>query len=189
LEILALLMLGLIAMLAIVPPIIRGKLMDSPLATSQSFQRSMREMANSLEPLNHNGKGLLREKPMAQSALPARTALSGGQYHDAVRHHRRGKAAVRRSRIVTGLAIFASIWGVATLISGTIWCLVVFSLASILLVVYWALSIIVPYVSSPVRGTQRLKEASRPPERQVLQAAKGSVVLLGDSSFHQDQHQ
>ena len=80
----------------------------------------------------------------------------------------RTRAAIRRNRVVTILAIFASIWGIATLISGMIWCLVIFCIASCLLLVYWVLSLLVPHLTSPVRATRHIEETSRPPERQVI---------------------
>lgn len=167
-EILALLLLGLIAMLAIVPPIIRGRLMQSPLATSQSFQRSMKEMANSLEPFNRQEEGSICEAGAANVPAPARIALDSRPHRLAMRSSHRSRAAIRRNRIVTALSLFASIWGVATLISGTSWCLVIFGIASSLLLVYWILSMTMPYVSFSLRAEQPEKESSRPPESQAM---------------------
>lgn len=49
----AFLLLGLIAMLAIVPPFIRGRLEESPLVSTRKFKRSMLEMAASVNPSNY----------------------------------------------------------------------------------------------------------------------------------------
>jgi hypothetical protein len=163
LEILALLLLGFIAMLAIVPPIIRGKLEESPLVTSQNFQRSMQEMANSLEPYGRQGDSTGQDSAgNTDAARPVRQSLGP------VRPSPRSQAAMRRNRVITILAVFASVWGVATLISGMTWCLVIFLIASCFLVVYYALSLLVPHFSSPVHATSRMEETSRPPERQAI---------------------
>jgi hypothetical protein len=179
-EILALLLLGLIAMLAIVPPLIRGKLMQSPLATSQSFQRSMQEMANSIEPLNRQDEGSMHEAGAAHAPgvahatgvahvpATAKMAIHTQTHPLTARSSHRSKAAIRRNRIVTALSLFASIWGVATLISGVAWCLVIFAIACGLLVIYWALSMTLPYISFPSRAERRPEESSRPPESQAM---------------------
>jgi hypothetical protein len=162
LEILALLLLGLIAMLAIVPPIIRGKLDDSPLSTTQSFQRSMQEMANSIE--SHDST---RRAPVRGEMKVVRTG--GGRIAPIPHpHQRRTSAAVRRSRIILALTIFSSLWGIATLMSGRAWCLVIFAIMCALLVIYWALTIIVPGSSSRSRAERSLEEPSRPPKSQAL---------------------
>ena len=167
-EILALLLLGLIAMLAIVPPIIRGKLEGSPLATTQSFQRSMQEMANSLEPYGHQEERIYGGKRRGTAAGPFKTVGGGRSRPAPSRASRRNRAAVRRSRILAILSIFASMWGVATLVSGKAWCLVVFAIASCLLILYWAMVLIVPHIASPSRAGQRPEETSRPPRRQAM---------------------
>ncbi len=60
-EVIAFLLLGLIAMLAIVPPIIRGKMEESPLISTRNFKKSMLEMAASVDPA-HYRKELLSHK-------------------------------------------------------------------------------------------------------------------------------
>ena len=170
-EILALLLLGLIAMLAIVPPIIRGKLEESPLATTQSFQRSMQEMANSIEArggreatpygAGHPGGRGERVRPRQSGQLRAVPSRP-------VRPARRSSAAARRGRVIIILTVFASIWGVATLISGKPWCLVTFAVAASLLVLYWALALLLPYFISQPRVERHPQEASRPLKRPAL---------------------
>jgi len=161
LEILALLLLGLIAMLAIVPPIIRGKLDESPLSTTQSFQRSMQEMANSIE------SGSSMERPQFSGKGPvgyteAAGAGRGGRLRPVPeRNPRHSSAAVRRNRITAALSVFAAVWGVATLVSGATWCLIAFAVSCVLLVFYWALTLIVPNMPKRSRVASRPQESPR----------------------------
>ena len=173
-EILALILLGLIAMLAIVPPIIRGKLDESPLATTQSFHRSMEELGHSLEPGEY---GAEREYELDRNSSenPARYRQDRRIQPAGPSHYRKNQAAVRRNRILAGLMIFASIWGVATLISGSMWCLVLFAFACFILILYWALMMLVPRLavspqsSQPSRRPERdLEEVKSPPRSQAL---------------------
>ncbi len=169
LEILALLLLGFIAMLAIVPPIIRGKLEDSPLVTTQTFRRSMEEIGHSLEPRLGTCCGSREPRSGGSPAGVSRTAdpaAAGGGLRTvrsvsgpasarlSTAHGRPGRsaarspqrrAAVRRNRIFAFLTIFALCWGMATLLTGSIWCLALFSVSGFLLALYWGLTIIVPY--------------------------------------------
>jgi hypothetical protein len=167
LEILALILLGLIAMLAIVPPIIRGKLDESPLSTTQSFHRSMEELGHSLEPGEYRCEG---EPGYDRSSLeyPAQLRQDRHSRQASQSHHRNNQASVRRNRILAGLMIFASIWGAATLISGAVWCLVLFAIACFILVLYWALTMLVPRLAVQSRPS----EISRRPER-YLEEAEG----------------
>jgi len=168
LEILALLLLGFIAMLAIVPPIIRGKLEDSPLASTQSFQRSMQEMANSID----YGSG--RERAQSSGKGPEGYSEAAGAGREGrlrpvpARPYRGSNAAVRRSRVIATLTVLAAIWGVATLVSGETWCLIVFAVSCVCLAVFWALALIVPNVSARPRNEQRVEEPPRSPWRQAL---------------------
>jgi hypothetical protein len=161
LEILALLLLGLIAMLAIVPPIIRGKLDESPLATTQSFQRSMQEMAHSIESNESPGE------TGTSGASRTNTARNRNAYAMSTRASRKRSAAVRRNRVTITLSIIASIWGVATLVNGSAFCLVVFAIMCGLLVVYWALAIILPRLYERPRVERRFEEPTRTPRRQA----------------------
>ncbi|MBN2026576.1 MAG: hypothetical protein JW854_07455 [Actinobacteria bacterium] len=167
-EILALLLLGFIAMLAIVPPIIRGKLEDSPLASTQSFQRSMQEMANSID----YGNG--RESAQSSGRRPEGYSEAAGAGREGrlrpvpARPYRRSSAAVRRSRVIAVLTVLAAIWGVATLVSGETWCLVAFTIFCACLVVFWGLALIVPHISPRSRSEQHLEDPSRSSWRQAL---------------------
>ena len=167
-EILALLLLGLIAMLAIVPPIIRGKLEESPLASTQSFQRSMQEMANSIEASGGMEDEQYRGRRPDGTMVPVRAGLPGRPRPAAAPSSRRNRAAVRRNRIIAVLTVFASIWGVATLISGKTWCLVIFAVACCLLAAFWGMALIMPNISPRPRAAQLPEEVSRYPRSQAL---------------------
>lgn len=148
-------------MLAIVPPIIRGKLDESPLASTQSFQRSMQEMANSIDP------GLGRE-----DHSPGVGVAPGGAYRTGLRPAGRQvagrkRAAVRRNRILASLTIFSAFWGAVALVSGKAWCLVVFAMACGILVLFWGLTLIVPNLAPRSRGVHRTRQVARPPHRQA----------------------
>lgn len=166
-EILALLFLGLIAMLAIVPPIIRGKLEESPLATSQSFQRSMQEMGNSLDFHRHEHDAGLEAGYRAAGRAPGVTQ-AGPEGRRPLRAPRRNRAAVRRNRIMAGLALFAAIWGMATLVSGCTWCLVLLAISSVLFLVYWALSLLAPFLLAVPRMERREEGEYRHPKSQAM---------------------
>ncbi|MGQ9537598.1 MAG: hypothetical protein ACUVT4_10340 [Actinomycetota bacterium] len=169
-EILALLLLGFIAMLAIVPPIIRGKLEDSPLVTTQTFQKSMQGIAHSIDPqLNTSLQSTVRRagdlSARSESRLPIATEKTetkggmgtsvrvaaryspapGGSHAVASRSPAR-RAAVRRNRILASLTFLAFCWGLATLFTGNLWCLTVFSISGFLLALYWGLTIVIPYL-------------------------------------------
>lgn len=165
-EILALLLLGLIAMLAIVPPIIRGKLEDSPLVTTQTFQRSMQEIAHSL-------------KPQGENVIPARSVYVAGGLPAGARTRRqiaeravskanpRRKAAVRRNRILATLTLLTAGWGSLTLACGRLWCLVIFAVFGCLLAVYWALTLIVPSLTAQPERESEMKHTAQPQNRRL----------------------
>lgn len=163
-EILALILLGLIAMLAIVPPIIRGKLDESPLATTQSFHRSMEELGHSLEP--HGYRAAREHEPGGTpSGDPARPRQASRRRPPGRYNYRTSRAAVRRNRIMAGLMVLAFLWGAATLISGSMWCLILFASACFLLVLYWSLAMLVPrlVVQSQPSPSERISD--RRPEK------------------------
>lgn len=143
-EILALLFLGLIAMLAVVPPIIRGKLDESPLVTTQTFQRSMQEIAHSLDPQFNRPSA--RGNPRGSLSSRPKKNLSAGIRREFGRPSRR-RAAIRRNRILASLTILTLGWGAATLFSGKMWCLVVFTVSGCLLAIYWGLTLVIPYLT------------------------------------------
>jgi hypothetical protein len=147
LEILALLLLGLIAMLAIVPPIIRNKLEESPLTTTESFQRSMQEIAHSIEVRESAAGGRTTRPPAGMQAREERARERAVPAAARGRAHGHRRAAARRARIITALTLFSFCWGAATLFSGRAWCLAVFAASVVLLVLYWGLVLLVPYLS------------------------------------------
>lgn len=160
-EILALLLLGLIAMLAIVPPIIRGKLEESPLVTAQTFQRSLQEMAHSIEG-GPQRPAELGERIPATYPRRAVTVQSGKAGLPGRAPYRRTSAAVRRNRIMAALISISVLWGAATLFSGKMWCLILFAASTFLLVIYWALTIIVPRLV--LFAPESVEHLSRPGE-------------------------
>ncbi len=166
-EILALLLLGLIAMLAIVPPIIRGKLDESPLASTQSFQRSMQEMANSIDSASGRGESPHESRERVVYTLPPRGGYAA-RPHAAVRFANRKRAAIRRNRIMASLVLFAAIWGAAALWSGATWCLAVFAASCGILAVFWGVALIAPYLSPRPRLHRRPEKEVIPPRSQAL---------------------
>jgi hypothetical protein len=182
LEILPLLLLGFIAMLAIVPPIIRGKLEDSPLVTTQSFRKSMQEIAHSLEPrleptlrspdprtASTRSGGAIRYQEATVKAgaqvgsgsgiqEPSRTCLSPAEVRNARRRSTR-RAEVRRNRVLASLTLSVILWGLATLCTGNIWCLAMFAFCGFLLAFFWGLTLLVPYIY--MRGEARKESSSR----------------------------
>ncbi len=164
-EILALLLLGLIAMLAIVPPIIRGRIEESPLATTQSFQRSMEEIAHSIESgSRRSAREYRNEAAGGYRGYPA-SAAHPRSMSPITSHRRRASAAARRNRVIAMLTFLAFTWGVVTLFSGKTWCLALFASFSVLLIVFWLLTILVPYMTSPARPARRESAAVRHPSR------------------------
>lgn len=183
LEILALLLLGFIAMLAIVPPIIRGKLEDSPLVTTQSFRRSMQEIAHSLEPRleptlrspdpriagTRSGGATGYPEAVVNAAAPpgsgrgiqdpSRINLSPAEVRNAQRRRPARRAEVRRNRVLASLTISVILWGLATLCTGNLWCLAMFAFCGFLLASFWGLTLLVPYIY--MRGEARGGSSSR----------------------------
>ncbi|MBC7247964.1 MAG: hypothetical protein H5T73_09320 [Actinobacteria bacterium] len=167
-EILALLLLGLIAMLAIVPPIIRNKLEESPLTTTESFQRSMQEIAHSIEVRENAQEVRVSRSPAGMYAREerARGRAVSAAAHGRARGHRR--AAARRARIITALTFFSFCWGAATLFSGRTWCLAVFAASVSMLVLYWGLVMLVPYLSVMPSLEKEGRELQVPRRKQAV---------------------
>ena len=170
-EILALLLLGLLAMLAIVPPIIRGKIEESPLATAQSFQRSMEEIAHSIESGSRRSARAYAGEVVGRGAGPS--DVGHASTASSVARRRRTSAAARRNRVTAALSLFAFTWGIAALLSGKAWCLVLFAVFTVLLISFWLLSIIVPYMAAPARtaragGKGARGFPSRYPDRRAM---------------------
>jgi hypothetical protein len=168
LEILALLLLGLIAMLAIVPPIIRGKLDESPLASTQNFQRSMQEMANSIEPRSSRDKARYQAGGVNGNVTPIRQSHPDRPHTVPSPVAGRSRAAVKRNRITVGMMVFAAAWGIAALFSGRAWCMVLFTIACGLLIIYWGLVLIIPSMLQRSRAAERAEEVQRYRHSQAL---------------------
>lgn len=69
---------------------------------------------------------------------------------------------------MVSLTVFAALWGVATLVSGKAWCLVIFAIVCGLLVIFWALALIIPNMAARPRAERHLEEPSRSPRSQAL---------------------
>jgi hypothetical protein len=168
LEILALFLLGLIAMLVIVPPLIRGKLASSPLASAQSFQRSMQEMASSIEP------GLIEETPMERpyrnGRLYSRRNLWHGRTTPSPRRYPRhlSPGEMRRRRFIAALTLMTFVWAIAALASGVRWCLITFAVMAFVTLAYLVLSLVAPRVYASNAQNRHTEEILIPPKRQAM---------------------
>ena len=137
-EILAFLLLGLIAMLAIVPPLVRGRIEESPLDSTKNFKRSMLEMAASVNPSEYGrGTTLTRRKLYLPSFLmssglePETPQMSPFASRSSGR-----KASQRRSRTYIILGILTLATGIIALATKNTIALVLFILCAVLLLVY-----------------------------------------------------
>ena len=155
-EILAFLLIGLIAMLAIVPPIIRGKIDASPLSTTENFQRSMFQMGTSLD------LDAAPEEP-ARVAVRSTTSRSSAQTAPAVAWQTfeqekpderisrppsaaraRSKVSVKRNRILGTFALAAAGSALLALAIDNRAMLILFVISCVLLVSYCLLLLLVP---------------------------------------------
>lgn len=155
-------------MLAIVPPIIRNKLEESPLTTTESFQRSMQEIAHSIKVRENTaewqGARQLAGRQSGEEMRSVRTAHSGTR---AVASRRR-RAAARRTRIIAVLTFLSFCWGAATLFSGRGWCLALFAAFTFLLVLYWGLVLLTPYLSAVHTTWEEGNQLQRPHRKQAV---------------------
>jgi hypothetical protein len=169
LEILALLLLGFIALLIILPPVIRGKLNSSPLASTRSFQRSMQEMASSIEPYGREEKLRARDRAAGRKARRSLWHASLPQAKRRGRHARQiSRSEMRRRRLLTMLTLATVIWAVAALASRQLWCLVVFAVAAFLSLTYLALCVLITRVAPAGAAHRHIHEIPAPPKRQAM---------------------
>lgn len=168
-EILALLLLGLIAMLVIVPPIIRGKLAASPLASSLSFQRSMQEMGSSLEPQGREEK-IRRSRPAGGRRGPIQNLGSGVPIRPSRGRPTRpiSRAEMRRRRLLVMLTLLTIFWGVAAMAVRSLWCLVIFGITAFLSFAYLTLSVLIPRLSPQPSRSECADQTTAPPKRQAM---------------------
>ncbi len=169
-EILAFLLIGLIAMLAIVPPIIRGKLDASPLSTTENFQRSMFQMGTSLElenapPPPDDHAGVSVRYTTAGSTAPAPEWQPVEQERPRRRTSRppsaakaRSKVSVKRNRILGTFALAAAGSALLALIIENRATIVLFVISCVLLVTYCLLLLLVPALLRARRRSSRLPE-------------------------------
>ena len=168
-EILAFLLIGLIAMLAIVPPIIRGKINASPLSTTESFQRSMFQMGTSLDldaaPEDHARVPLRYTTALPTSAQTAR-AVAWQPVEQEIPDERisrppsaaraRSKVSVKRNRILGTFALAAAGSALLALAIDNRTMLVLFVISCVLLVSYCLLLLLVPAFLRARRKAPRL---------------------------------
>ncbi len=169
-EILAFLLIGLIAMLAIVPPIIRGKLDASPLSTTENFQRSMFRIGTSLDlentPAPEDNAGVpvryTAAAPTSTQTAPAvawqpveqrKPVDSSGRPPAAARA--RSKVSVKRNRILTTFALAAAGSALLALAIEDRAMLVLFIISCVLLASYCLLLLLVPALLRARRRSSR----------------------------------
>ncbi len=140
-EILAFLLLGLIAMLAIVPPLVRGRIEESPLDSTRNFKRSMLEMAASVNPSEYGrGTTMTRRKIYLPSFLMSSGLEPETPQMSSYASHSSGiKASQRRNRayIILGLLTLAT--GIIAIATRNTIALVFFIVFAVLLLVYSSL--------------------------------------------------
>ncbi len=137
-EILAFLLLGLIAMIAIVPPIVRGKIEESPLDSTKNFKRSMLEMAASVNPHEYGGTVTLSRRRVY---LPSFLMSSGSDFESPqmtpyATHAAGVKASRRRNRTYVVLGILTLVTGIIAIVSPNVVTIVLFAICAVLLLTY-----------------------------------------------------
>ena len=137
-EILAFLLLGLIAMIAIVPPIVRGKIEESPLDSTRNFKRSMLEMAASVNPHEYGGTVTLNRRRIY---IPTFLMSSGSDYESPqmspYASHAAGiKASRRRNRTYLVLGMLTLVTGIIALMAPNAVTIALFAICAVLLLVY-----------------------------------------------------
>ncbi len=168
-EILAFLLIGLIAMLAIVPPIIRGRLDASPLTTTEDFQRSMFQMGTSLD--LENAPPPPEDRSTAVRYMPASSAATAPALDwepvEEVRPERRisrppsaararSKVSVKRNRFLATFTLAAAGSALLALVVENRATLVLFVISCVLLLSYCLLLLVVPALLRARRKTPRL---------------------------------
>jgi hypothetical protein len=140
-EILAFLLLGLIAMLAIVPPLVRGRIEESPLDSTRNFKRSMLEMAASVNPSEYGrGTTMTRRKVYLPSFLMSSSLEPEAPQMGPFTGRSPGrKASQRRNRTYLILGILTLITGITAIATRNVIALVFFILFAVLLLVYSSL--------------------------------------------------
>ncbi len=142
-EILGFLVLGLIAMLAIVPPLVRGRIEESPLDSTKHFRKSMLEMAASVNPSEYGRAPFTSKRKLnvpllfsgINNTMPQQTPQ--GSYGRSPHHMRR--AAERRMRVYAVLGTLAAGTCIAAVIARTAVVTAIFFIACGLLLLYFFL--------------------------------------------------
>ncbi len=176
LEILAFLLIGLIAMLAIVPPIIRGRIDASPLTTTEDFQKSMFQMGTSLDLENtplaepspvtvkftHHG-GAATAPEMEWQPVEVMRPVEVVQPEKRISRppsaaRARSKVSVKRNRILTTITLAAAGSALLALIIENRATLVLFVISCVLLLSYCLLLLVVPALLRARRRPPRITQ-------------------------------
>ncbi len=173
-EILAFLLIGLIAMLAIVPPIIRGRIDASPLSTTEDFQKSMFQMGTSLDlenaPTHEPAPAPVRfwrggsaatapdvEWQPVEVIRPVEVAEPETVFRRPPSAARaRSKVSVKRNRILATITLAAAGSALLALIIENRATLVLFVISCVLLLAYCVLLLVVPALLRARRRPPRL---------------------------------
>jgi hypothetical protein len=146
-EILALLFIGLIAVLAIVPPLVKGKIDASPLCTTEEFQRSMWLIGSSLELGEEEHACQTERMPRLSSWPQERTQLPPIEHvHPPVAVTTVSKSTVKRNRIIASFALAATGFALGSLASESLLVFGFFIASTVLLVIYCLLAVAMPYL-------------------------------------------
>ncbi|OFW56369.1 MAG: hypothetical protein A2W01_00340 [Candidatus Solincola sediminis] len=168
-EILALLLLGLITMLAIVPPLIRGRLDASPLTSTLNFQRSMQEMGSSLEPQAHE-ENISRKRAAGSRQRPAGNLWTGTPIQPPRGRHSRpiSRAEIRRRRFLVILTFSTIVSGIAALAMWGLWFFIIFGVVAFLSLTYLSLSVFLPKLAPKSSRSVYVDRIVVPPKRQAM---------------------
>jgi Flp pilus assembly protein TadB len=140
-EILAFLLLGFIAMLAIVPPIVRGRIEQSPLESTRHFRKSMLQMAASVNPAEYGKEVTFSRRKLvlplffsSPNSLPQPSRQASFSQKRAAR-----RASARRNRVYFVLGLLVLVTGIIAIIVKNVAFAVLFFVCIALLLLYMLL--------------------------------------------------
>ncbi len=137
-EILAFLLLGLIAMLAIVPPLVRGRIEESPLDSTRNFKRSMLEMAASVNPSEYGRGSMVHRRKVYLPSFLMSSTLEPEAPRQGPRPTRAPgrRASQRRNRTYFVLGLLTLLTGILSIITRKPPVIVIFLVSAALLFIY-----------------------------------------------------
>lgn len=142
-EILAFLVLGLIAMLAIVPPLVRGRIEESPLDSVRHFRKSMLEMAASVNPSEYSKPSSYGKRKIHSILLFSGAKAQPEHLRRAPQIRKAGslrsRAAERRMKVYVVLGFLVVVSGIAAIIARTAVLTAVFFIFAGLLLLFFSL--------------------------------------------------